>query len=548
MKAVSSALSEPPDLPTVGVDVSQGARREPAPSVAPSGTKVSHVVAMELRRQILSGELAADEVLATEAELVATFDVSRETLREALRILESQSLVEVRRGRGGGAVVRRPGVAPIGRYLALLLQLRGATLRDLEEAGSVLELPLAEQFAVRCTATDLHALERLHNEEKRVPEDDPLPFVKAASAFDLAVIERSGNLASGLLAGILRDAYAGQLSLAVEPSGPASPEQIARQVTASHTAFLDAARRRDGATARKVWAEYLSTTNELLVARGRSSRPIDVVPLWRGRQDIRASGQGAGPGRLAAAVADEIRARIAEGQLGDGDRLPGQHDLALEFGVSRPTLREALRILEMEFLLDLRAGDRKGPRVRHPSAQVAAQLAGTVVQARRTTVEDFFRAVAMIEPALIDLAATRMDTDSLALLQMLAAQLSASSQDVSELLRVWTRTRQVTFGATGNPALALIADILQWVRYGAQATVTAWAASDSAWLAETHRLAGLFAELVDAFEARDGARAANLWAQSLNANSPYIESSELGRRLVIDLIGDKEGVPWTSLT
>ncbi len=531
-------MAVPTDLLTLGADMPERAPREAA------SPKVSHLVAMELRRRILSGELVADQPLATEAELIASFDVSRETLREALRIVESQSLVEVRRGRGGGAVVRRPGLAPIGRYLALLLQLRQTTLADLEEARSVLEPPLAEQFAVRCSAADLHALDRLHDEE-RDAEDDPLAFVMAASGFDLAVTERSGNRSIGLLAGIFRDVYAGQVYTAFAPSGPASAEEIGHRVIAGHSAFLNAVRRRDGAAARKAWADYLDSTSRLLVNRSRSHRPIDVVPLWRGRQH---SGTPSQPGRLAAGVADEIRARIAEGRLSDGDRLQGLPELAQEFAVSRPTLREALRILEMEFRVDLRAGDRNGPQVRHPSSQVAAQLAGTVFQARQTTVEDFFRAVAMIEPAMIELATRRMGPQSLAALQTLDAQLSASAQDASELLTVWARAREVIFGAAGNPALGVIAEILQWVRLGAQPTVTAWAATDSAWLAETHRLVALFADLVDAFEAEDALSAASIWAQSLNANSPYIESSELGRRLVIDLVGDKEGVPWTSLT
>ena len=522
-------MSMPSDLLALGVDMPERASRE---------TKVSHLVAMELRRQILSGELVADQPLATEAELVASFEVSRETLREALRILESQSLVEVRRGRGGGAVVRRPGLASTGRYLALLLQLRRTTLADLEEARSVLEPPLAEQFAVRCSAADLHALGRLH-EEEQAAEDDPLAFVMAASGFDLAVTERSGNRSIGLLAGIFRDVYAGQVFTAYAPSGPASAEEIGRRVIAGHSAFLNAVLRRDGATARRAWSDYLDSTSRLLVNRSRSHRPIDAVPLWRGRQRSDPPAQAY---RLAAGVADEIRARIAEGRLADGDRLQGLPELAQEFGVSRPTLREALRILEMEFLVDLRAGDRNGPQIRHPSPQVAAQLAGTVFQARQTTVEDFFRAVAMIEPAMIELATGRMGPRSLAELQTLSAELTASTHDVPKLLTVWARAREVIFGAAGNPALRVIAEILQWVRLGAQPTVTAWAATDSAWLAETHRLVGLFAELVDAFEAEDALLAASIWAQSLNANSPYIESSELGRRLVIDLVGDGEGV------
>ena len=99
-----------------------------------SPQKVSHLLAADLRRQILNGELAADQQLPSEPDLIARLQISRDTLREALRILESQQLLEVKRGRGGGAVVRRPGLQAVGRYVALLLQLRRTTLAHLEEA------------------------------------------------------------------------------------------------------------------------------------------------------------------------------------------------------------------------------------------------------------------------------------------------------------------------------------------------------------------------------------------------------------------------------
>jgi DNA-binding FadR family transcriptional regulator len=97
--------------------------------------KVSHLLAADLRRQILNGELAADQQLPPEADLTTQLQISRDTLREALRILESQQLVEIRRGRGGGAVVRRPGLEAVGRYVALLLQLRRTTLATSKRPG-----------------------------------------------------------------------------------------------------------------------------------------------------------------------------------------------------------------------------------------------------------------------------------------------------------------------------------------------------------------------------------------------------------------------------
>ncbi|MBV9512827.1 MAG: FadR family transcriptional regulator, partial [Mycobacteriaceae bacterium] len=356
--------------------------------------KISHLLAADLRRQILDGQLAADQQLPPESDLTARLQISRETLREALRILESQQLVEIRRGRGGGAVVRRPGLDAVGRYVALLLQLRNTTLGHLEEARSVIEPPAAEQLAARAAPDALENLVALHHAE-RAAHGDPLAFVTAMTAFDQAVTELSGNQTLAVIAGVFRDIYAGQVYSAIGSNDVTSAEAIARRVIVSHSAFLDAARRSDAALAHATWSDYLDTTGRMLVSRSVSRQPIDMAPLWRAQ-----AGQARSepPPRRALVVATEIRARIAEGRLGEGDRLAPLAELASEFGISRPTLREALRILEMEFLLDLRTGDRGGATIRTPSTRVAAQLAGIVLEARRTTVADCFLALRLIEP------------------------------------------------------------------------------------------------------------------------------------------------------
>lgn len=494
--------------------------------------KISHLLAAELRRQILRDELPAGQHLPPEAELAAALDVSRETLREALRILESQSLVDIRRGRGGGAVVRRPGLESVGRYVAMLLQLRRTTLADLEEARSVIEPPAAEQFALRSGTEEIDQLVLFHYDE-RVAVGDPLSFVGAVGRFDQAVTELSGNRSLGVIAGVLRGIYAGQAYAALGTSDPAAATRIASGVIAGHEAFVQAALRHDGALAKEAWTTYLLSTCRLLRTRSQSRQPIDVVPLWRA--EVGRAGNEQVPG-MATAVATEIRSRIVEGRLGDGDRLPPLPQLADEFEISRPTLREALRILETEYLLDLRSGDRGGARVRHPSTQVAAQLAGTIFEARQTTLADFYRALRLIEPAVMELAASRIDPESIRALRALEAVLSASTDDIPRFVGAWTQGRAVAFTATRNPALGVIAELLQWVSVGTQPAVTAEAASDLPWVRNTHRMAQLFGELVTAFEAGDSSWAGSIWDTLLDLNRPYIESSELGRRLMIDLI------------
>ncbi|EFC83649.1 FadR/GntR family transcriptional regulator [Parafrankia sp. EUN1f] len=492
--------------------------------------KIAQILAADLRRQILGGELVVDQQLPREAELTAAFEVSRETLREALRILESQSLLEVRRGRGGGAVIRRPGLAAVSRYVALLLQLRRTTLAHLEEARLVIEPHAAEQLALRCGQEGLDHIAALH-ENTRAAEGDPLAFATAVAAFDQAVTDLAGNRSIAVFTGVLRDIYAGQVYAVVGTPDLASAERAARRVVVSQGELLRAVRARDGARASQAWSDYLVSTSRLQVSRSRSRQVIDVVPLWRAQSGAVGSGGAVGggpPQRMAMAVATEIRARIAEGRLADGARLSSLADLAKEFGISRPTLREALRILETECLIELRTGDRSGPRIRHPSTKVAAQLAGTALEARQTTLADFFRAMTVIEPAMMELAASRIDQESLATLCTLRDELSACARDMPRFADIWGRGSALAFTATGNPALTVIAEILQWVRLGTGAALTTGV--DEVWVATAQDNVRLFEEVVAALVAGDPARSRAAWAACLETNAPFIESSELARR------------------
>jgi DNA-binding FadR family transcriptional regulator len=494
--------------------------------------KVSHLLAADLRRQILDGHLAADQQLPPEADLTAQLQISRETLREALRILESQQLVEIKRGRGGGAVVRLPGVEAVGRYVALVLQLRKTTLAHLEEARSVIEPPAAEQLAKQAGSHEMDVLVKLHDAE-RAAQDDALAFVTAMSAFDQAVTELSGNQTLAVIAGVFRDIYAGQVYSAIGANDDGSAAQIARRVIVSHSAFLDAARRGDASLAHTTWSDYLYTTGRMLVSRNLSRQPIDITPLWRAQ----AGQAGAEPApRRALVVAAEIRARIAEGRLKDSDRLPPLPDLADEFGISRPTLREALRILEMEFLLDLRTGDRAGATIRTPSTRVAAQLSGIVLEARKTTVADCFRALRLIEPPTIGLIASRINAKQVDALHAMNAKLAVSTEDTPRFVTTWREAESMAFSAAKNPALTVISEILHWIRVGVESAVIA-DVKDLPWVHKSNRkVQGLFAKFVVAASEHDSARASQAWAECVKATELLSEDSDFGQRLLRDLM------------
>ncbi|MDT5398354.1 MAG: GntR family transcriptional regulator, transcriptional repressor for pyruvate dehydrogenase complex, partial [Mycobacterium sp.] len=77
--------------------------------------------------------------------------------------------------------------------------------------------------------------------------------------------------------------------------------------------------------------------------------------------------------KTAELVAGTLRRMVVDGQLKEGDFLPNEAELMAHFGVSRPTLREAVRVLESERLVEVRRGSRTGARVRVPGPEIVAR-------------------------------------------------------------------------------------------------------------------------------------------------------------------------------
>src|SRR3954466_3379097 len=111
--------------------------------------KTHALVADQLRRQILTGELTEGQRLPAEEVLTAQFGVARTTLREALRVLESQGLITIRRGRGGGPVGAHPHPEPIPMAVAASLQLQGWSVGALDAPRRLIETQIAGQLARR---------------------------------------------------------------------------------------------------------------------------------------------------------------------------------------------------------------------------------------------------------------------------------------------------------------------------------------------------------------------------------------------------------------
>src|SRR5512134_2349996 len=109
--------------------------------------KTSETVARDIVHYVVAGGLGNGDSLPSEARMLEQYGVSRESLREGLRLLEVQGLITIRRGPGGGPSVGQVDPANLGRVSTLFYQLAGGTYAELFEAWTITEPILAELAA-----------------------------------------------------------------------------------------------------------------------------------------------------------------------------------------------------------------------------------------------------------------------------------------------------------------------------------------------------------------------------------------------------------------
>ena len=124
-------------------------------------TKVFQEVVSQIEEAILTGRIEAGQTLPSERELKTMFQISRGTLREALRVLEQKGLIEIRLGVGGGSVVRSVDAGRVSESLGLLIRSQKVSLGHLTEFRVGMEGGIAAQAAERRSAGDIRKLKEL---------------------------------------------------------------------------------------------------------------------------------------------------------------------------------------------------------------------------------------------------------------------------------------------------------------------------------------------------------------------------------------------------
>ncbi|NYI75510.1 FadR/GntR family transcriptional regulator [Nocardioides panzhihuensis] len=249
--------------------------------------------------------------------------------------------------------------------------------------------------------------------------------------------------------------------------------------------------------------------------------------------------------KTAELIATHLRRQIVKGDLKPGETLPSEVNLMEQFGVSRPTLREAFRILEVESLIGVRRGSRGGAQVLEPDPMVAARHVGFLLQIQGTTVQDVYEARTLTEPLCAAmLARVRTDDDLDALravvdaLRNLVAAGFEKVPDIAEWSRTTYRFHEAILQRCGNKTLAVqgsvLADIVD--AHLQQALAKGLGERDN--VPERYqKTLRSYARLIDLVDARDSDGAEKHWRKHMEVAAGYLFLHDKKNTPIVDLFG-----------
>lgn len=176
-----------------------------------------------------------------------------------------------------------------------------------------------------------------------------------------------------------------------------------------------------------------------------------VVPASIGRIQGRKSYQ---------ALADLLREQILSGRMPEGACLPNERELGDTTGLSRGSVREALRMLEVEGLLSVKAGRNGGSTIRLPGSDGVSRVLGAFARGQRIAFDAVLEAREALEPALAALAALHRTDSDLAAIGAASAELAVAGIDNARFIAANSQWHWAVARASHNRLLVAMVDAI----------------------------------------------------------------------------------------
>jgi DNA-binding FadR family transcriptional regulator len=240
--------------------------------------KTAEVIAQWLRREMRETPMKPGDPLPSETELRARFAVSRATVREALRLLESQQLVRIARGATGGARYSLPDIGMVADHTGIYLEAHGATQHDFTEARLDLEPCMIGFIAERAESEQIERLSASVAAQKAV-KTDIVRFSREHEHFYEILADICPNKTLSMFLLIFRELIGAQTNLVgdeIVARGAGFEKALAAHIRAKEKLIeLLGARDRDGAE--RWWRKHLEAQLTDLKAAGRSDMLLKAI-------------------------------------------------------------------------------------------------------------------------------------------------------------------------------------------------------------------------------------------------------------------------------
>lgn len=241
--------------------------------------KTAELVARRVRRAIVTGELQTGDSLPSEAQLIEDFQVSRPTIREAIRILESEGLISVSRGARGGARVTQPDSEMVARAAGVALQTRGATIQDVYEARMLIEPPAARLAAER-RPQEAAAVLLAHVDQEFELTTDAVAVTQAIADFHRLLMEECGNASLAMIALALKGVFERALLTSQSmrpPVGIPERQKQLRYGLKSHRKLVDLIAAGDGVGAEDHWKLHMENAGKVWLSEVGAKSVIEIL-------------------------------------------------------------------------------------------------------------------------------------------------------------------------------------------------------------------------------------------------------------------------------
>ncbi|GAA4548314.1 FadR/GntR family transcriptional regulator [Pseudonocardia xishanensis] len=189
-----------------------------------------------------------------------------------------------------------------------------------------------------------------------------------------------------------------------------------------------------------------------------STRTVEANPFER--MSAPSWGQLTRAVKTSERIATALVQDIIDAGLGPGDRLPNEAAMVERFGVGRGSVREALRILEVHGLIELRAGPKGGPFITAIDPRNVSRTLSLYLSLRGATMEELVQTRLFLEPMVARLAAENCTPESAELLRATLAQAPVSGGS-REYLEAANDFHYVLATMTGNRVLDLVSTALK---------------------------------------------------------------------------------------